>query len=215
MLCCPDINFVLYVALIKHLYSDGHITAEQASHLESKKLFEAPVTATSTIATAPAAPSTTACTTAATTNATPIASVSTSTTITVVHTCDVSATISDGAGKILMHSSTTNATAGDVMLTTMQCITSNELSSHNVTITGESKPQLLLSLKPETELLQSVQCTELQSRPLNMDMATSEYHLESDPGQSETPKVPSSAIDSVPSTVGDMFYYSGRHSCSQ
>ena len=43
--------FILtYVDLIKHLYSDGHITAEEASQLSAKKLFEVP----------PATPTTTA-----------------------------------------------------------------------------------------------------------------------------------------------------------
>jgi len=188
-----------FVDLIRQLYSDGYITAEEASHLESKKLFEVPVVATSTTATVPAAPCITSCTTAGTTNAMllpSIASVSTSTTITVVHTCDVSTTISDGTGKILMHSSTTNTATGDIILTATQC-TTTELSSHSITIADGSMPQLLLSRKCETEPLQSVQCTELKSQPVNM--ATSEYPPESDPGHSETP---SSTIDSVPSTVG-------------
>ena len=43
--------FILtYVDLIKHLYSDGHITAEEASQLSAKKLFEVPpATPTTTV----------------------------------------------------------------------------------------------------------------------------------------------------------------------
>ena len=37
-----------YLDLIKHLYSDGHITAEEASQLSAKKLFEEPATPTAT-----------------------------------------------------------------------------------------------------------------------------------------------------------------------
>ena len=36
------------IDLIKHLYSDGHITAEEASQLTSKKLFEVPAPSTDT-----------------------------------------------------------------------------------------------------------------------------------------------------------------------
>ena len=38
----------MYADLIKHLYSDGHITAEEASQLTSKKLFEVPAPPTTT-----------------------------------------------------------------------------------------------------------------------------------------------------------------------
>ena len=56
----------LYVDLIKHLYSDGHITAEEASQLSAKKLFEepaAPTGAAPTINLSSATPSTGASTT--------------------------------------------------------------------------------------------------------------------------------------------------------
>ena len=43
-LCCIP----TYLDLIKHLYSDGHITAEEASQLSDKKLFEEPAMPTST-----------------------------------------------------------------------------------------------------------------------------------------------------------------------
>ena len=37
-----------FVDLIRQLYSDGYITAEEASHLESKNMFKEPITATTT-----------------------------------------------------------------------------------------------------------------------------------------------------------------------
>ena len=39
---------LMYTDLIKHLYSDGHITAEEASQITSKKLFEVPAPPTAT-----------------------------------------------------------------------------------------------------------------------------------------------------------------------
>jgi len=149
-------------------------------------LFEIPVTATSTSSTAPVTPTTTTCTSAATANVMLLPSLN-STSITVVHTCDVVAT-SDETGKILMLRSTTNTTTGDVMLT---CTTTTELScmgTHHVTIAGGSVSQLLLSSKSETEPLQ---CFELQSQSFHM--ATSEYSPESGPEQNKTPNVASTA----------------------
>ena len=40
--------------LIRQLYSDGHITAEEASHLESRKLFKVPMASTNTPSISPA-----------------------------------------------------------------------------------------------------------------------------------------------------------------
>ena len=45
-----ELSHHMLIDLIRHLYSDGHITAEEASHLESKKLFQAPTASPPTAA---------------------------------------------------------------------------------------------------------------------------------------------------------------------
>jgi len=59
----------MYLDLIKHLYSDGHITAEEASKLTSKKLFEVPPPPTTPTIPSPTVASDTASTAPAMTSA--------------------------------------------------------------------------------------------------------------------------------------------------
>ena len=164
-------------------------------------MFEASVTATPASTTAPT--TTTADAAANTMLLSFISSSPTTATVTAIsfaRTCDVTVTTSDRTGNMLMYSSTTYATSSDIVLTAMQSITTTEvspMSTHNVINAGRSMPQLLLSHKLETEL---PQCIESHSQPVNV--ATSECPPESDPVQSETPIVPSTAATNVdvPST---------------
>ena len=134
-----------YVDLIKHLYSDGHITAEEASQLSAKKLFEVP----------PATPTTTAppISLSSTTPSASSSSASTATSATSYHD-SFSSTFGLPQGINLKLSTTGTTASGTTSISNVQQSTGPVTLPQRLGTTVGSQPSITVT--PNTPLALSI-----------------------------------------------------------